>query len=569
MISKMTEQPKCKEWGVFSQSVIASVVDKKITFAGEVYKPDAAKAFIRATMCHSLPTVNSARRGWTAATIANSINSAKNQLVDFEHRLEFYRQLRSDTGLTDEICGTIVAVSFPPKEQAVALSAEGTSVPVEVLLALHRKAAKVSKALEEIASEDNPWRLSLECEYNIFDSALWDGGAFFPIGGASNEMKQLVKYNTVDAYNGKQMALICGGEDGNILFSGVALTCWPRDKNAGIQQLAASEESNRAIFLSAGWKSEKDIASATNETGAKAWDTQDAPDKFFAYVPVSGNKSDRKFPLASVEKKGIDPAILRNALARFSQADLPANAKTAVLNRIKGAIRTWNDANPKDVIDVSSEQDCSEFANGNALSYCSRLGGGSDLWKESHMKVLVKDVAASLHKRAVEIKDVDAMAAGKLEACAVAIEKEVGELDTEAVIEARIASGDLVPKAKVEELVKAAKLLAVEEFKKEMMDEAKAKEQASAVLSSRLEQVKAAKLDPAFTLAKDRTIASVVASIPVTKDGEQLFTERLEEWVALRKTTGQALASDESGKTKPAVGLGGNGSGSVLPKMIL
>lgn len=78
--------------------------------------------------------------------------------------------------------------------------------------------------------------------------------------------------------------------------------------------------------------------------GANAWDTADAPDKFFAYVPDSakgadGNKSDRKFPLASVEKKDLDEAIIQNAAARLSQANLPSSAIADVKAKIASAAR--------------------------------------------------------------------------------------------------------------------------------------------------------------------------------------------------------------------------------------
>jgi len=62
---------------------------------------------------------------------------------------------------------------------------------------------------------------------------------------------------------------------------------------------------------------------------ADAWNTADAPDKFFAIVPDSakgpdGKKSDRKLPLASVQKKDFDKNIIANALARLPQTDLPS-----------------------------------------------------------------------------------------------------------------------------------------------------------------------------------------------------------------------------------------------------
>ena len=79
----------------------------------------------------------------------------------------------------------------------------------------------------------------------------------------------------------------------------------------------------------------KNSIEATNDTlsAADAWNTADCPDEFFAVVPddakgPDGKKSLRKLPLASVQKKGLDPDIIRNALARFNQTDF---AGTGVL----------------------------------------------------------------------------------------------------------------------------------------------------------------------------------------------------------------------------------------------
>jgi hypothetical protein len=76
--------------------------------------------------------------------------------------------------------------------------------------------------------------------------------------------------------------------------------------------------------------------------GASAWDTADAPDKFFAYVPaeasgLDGKKSLRKIPLASVEKKDLDPDIVRNAVARLPQADIPSGDLADVRAKIRSA----------------------------------------------------------------------------------------------------------------------------------------------------------------------------------------------------------------------------------------
>lgn len=73
---------------------------------------------------------------------------------------------------------------------------------------------------------------------------------------------------------------------------------------------------------------------------ADAWSTADAPDKFFAVVPDSakgpdGNKSDRKLPLASVQKKDLDEAIIKNALARLPQTDFAGTGSSMAAAKAK------------------------------------------------------------------------------------------------------------------------------------------------------------------------------------------------------------------------------------------
>jgi regulator of replication initiation timing len=72
---------------------------------------------------------------------------------------------------------------------------------------------------------------------------------------------------------------------------------------------------------------------ASTVSAADAWDTADAPDEFFAVVPdeakgPNGKKSLRKLSLASRQKRDLDPAIIRNALARFDQTDFAGTGVT-------------------------------------------------------------------------------------------------------------------------------------------------------------------------------------------------------------------------------------------------
>lgn len=353
-----------REWGTFENSR-ASVVEKSIEFAGRIWKPTRKLAYVKAALCHSLPPANSKGRVFTAATLANSAHTAVMQMMDIEHMLEFYGDAQ------DRIGGAIAAVEFPAKEDAIALEAAGKAVPLTILFALWRKAAGVERLLDDIAHEaaneqvPHPWRTSMECEWPGELSALYDGAKFYSWDECSDEMKALVKVDRVDDYGGKPMRLVMGGRDGLVYFTGGGLTRTPSDTRATIESVAASDghaaPNPARMLVTLGWDEWKQqVASEKQETGARAWNTQDAPDRYFAYVPAEargadGKKSLRKLPLASVEKKGLDPAILRNALARFPQTDLPAGAKAGVKRKILSAIRTWNAAHPSDKIEAASE----------------------------------------------------------------------------------------------------------------------------------------------------------------------------------------------------------------------
>ena len=337
--------------GVFLECASAVEVKEEITFGGRKWKPTGKLAYVKASMVHSLPAVNSKRRAFTAETLANSFKTIVNNLVNFDHRLKFYG------AKTDEVCGAVAAVELNPFETANKKKA----VSLDILFALSRKMLGVDDALDELASSKNRWCVSGEWEYLSEAIALWDGEKAVSYEDASEEMLSLIKPGTVEDFNGKPMALLCGGLDGEVLFTGCALTKYPADKNARIIQTAASE---KVLKLNFGWQNDKDRQEAaimfSDETAASAWNTEDAPDSLFAYVPPEakgkdGKKSLRKFPLASKEKKGLDPAILRNALARLPQSSLTPAEKKAAKTKILSAINSWNRSNPDEKITVSAK----------------------------------------------------------------------------------------------------------------------------------------------------------------------------------------------------------------------
>ena len=660
----------------FTCLCICSVVEKSIEFCGKTYVPDQAKAYVVATMLTSLPAYTKTRRAWTAATIANSATSAQDQIVDREHRLKFYEALRGAT--SDDLVGHIVDWDFPAKKKAIELAADGDGVPFKVLLCLGRKVQGVEDMLQEIPR--GVWKLSQECEYLRETSAFYDtvDKKFFPYADCSAEMKAILKSKTVEDWKGHPMLFCPGGENGEVLFSGCAMTRWPLDVTAQTESLAASEEPEARREVAGFNRREQMILTKLFQslTCAEAWRGEDAPDDLFAYVPPeargkNGKKSLRKFPLASKSRKGLDPAILRNALARFSQAELPAGAKAGVKSKILAAIRRWNAAHDSEKIEVS------EKSGGNDFEVCSNLFAGctmaaekfagtddgtaekhqhailsnglvmphnghshgleilgidlgegtldavttsaydyltqpavpgeacssarSKSYEHRHIVRLTKDsvssdtdvtgalttavscpacssstsgcgkaltmkiqeMCAGLRSSAAKVKDKDAEIAAVLEQQAADLEKEVSADNVEIAIAAKLKDGSLFTKEVHEQAVSAAKQAGKDELHKEISAKEVAAKAQAEVIKSRLASVVSAGLKPETVLGKDKTIQSAVSAMPVGADGDKLFADRLEEWIALKPVSGkkdQQTSADQPEAATHALGTASGGN---------
>lgn len=177
---------------------------------------------------------------------------------------------------------------------------------------------------------------------------------------------------------------------------------------------------------------------------------------------------------------------------------------------------------------------------------------------------MFEKLIAFLKAQAESLKEKDEAASKQALELASELANQVKVDSAEEVIAARIKNGDLVPKAKHEEAVKTAKEEAVAAVKTEVEAKAKAEQRRVETIANRMKLVTESKLDPKFALGKDRTIESVVASIPMTDEGDKMFEDRLSEWTSLRVATGQGTASD-TGKGKTVPLGGGEGTDNQKP----
>jgi hypothetical protein len=184
---------------------------------------------------------------------------------------------------------------------------------------------------------------------------------------------------------------------------------------------------------------------------------------------------------------------------------------------------------------------------------------------KDHIKWL-RDYAAAAEKANPELAKAWREQADKLEKEEVAREAAKAASDAaaaaqnaakagEEMVASRIASGDLVVKAKHVEAVTAAEKAGYDKRVKEVADaEAAAKKQADTI-ASRVEKIKAEKLDPKGVVTGTKTLEAVASGMPIDEAGEKAFAEKLDEWKEISKKTGLwKLAEGTASATGGAAG---------------
>jgi len=199
-----------------------------------------------------------------------------------------------------------------------------------------------------------PTKAHYEDDVFVLDEWVWDDIAFVPAGAFPNAG---VKTTCIDDPR------LCG---------------FTAQKPCGFSRAVAAALDSQSRLEAGRPRTETDVGSSPQETGtqearekigghpggvivknteneaanitvlaADAWNTADAPDKFFAIVPDAakgpdGKKSLRKLPLASIQKKDLDEAIIKDALSRLPQTDFAGtgSSMTAAKSEICSAARS-------------------------------------------------------------------------------------------------------------------------------------------------------------------------------------------------------------------------------------
>jgi hypothetical protein len=530
----------------------ASVVEDSIEFAGKTYKPTLTLGYVSCTMFSTFPNINKKGRAITAATTANSFESAQWNLVDLEHWLTAHSKHIQQ----DRILGFIMGVEFPEKAKAVAKAAKGEKVPLKGLLCLYKKAKGVPEILAQIKEDSTEWKTSFEFLRDPDDDAFWHDGKFIARKDAPEEMQACVTSDCVEDYKGVPLVLILAGEDGEGYFTGHALTRTPADPTATLHSFVASTNGDGQLFPLC-WESE---AASMKEEIEKS-DNEDTAGGPFV-IGYTGEADEHTHPiLQNLEILGTKD---HNHMSRIIDVDLQ-----------EGTIRGTTTL--EYVGEGKSHQHVIALRVGES---------GESLWRNSNTPDSLLSQEAVMNKEKQKKRLADALnavvsvigdehtdVANQLKKAAEGILAESAEEGLAEAIAARVKDGEFIEKADHEKALAESTEKAEKEVRDEYQEKEKAETHRLEVVASRTVALKEAGFDSEAVLYvkgedKDEvTYAShIAAEFTADEDGEGHFRA----WLASIESVRNTMKNDTKDKdtTKLAGEKASLNSDAIFPVLV-
>jgi hypothetical protein len=176
--------------------------------------PTPTKTYASFILCHSLPFFNDNQDTWTAATLRNSYSSLIDHPTNIEH-------------VQTRICGHIYdAVMVEATEDTPACIVAASVIYNHVY----------PDITQELSSDKNPWSVSMECMFS--NMALYYDDKLYT--DANDPFVNKLLENLHGSYNNKPVVRVIGGEEGEVIFAGAALTEAPADRNAVVLDVATA-----------------------------------------------------------------------------------------------------------------------------------------------------------------------------------------------------------------------------------------------------------------------------------------------------------------------------------------
>jgi len=243
-----------------------------LEFNGERFLPDQTKAYARFAICHGFPCITAYGTNFHPGTIANSFQSLKHQVVDYDHRMRVHDKSKDKTEIPhDQVLGFVASVDYPdPPAGGWKLGLDRSQAPaIEGIMGLFKNAQKAPQVLGEYLSGRHKWTTSIEAKYDFINCgfvvgdaakgdrkqrALMDddtppdlgqlGFGYVTVESAPDELLNcfdLNKGRIVGAWNKLPVSLMMGGINQHVHLAGVGVVRYGAEREAEIQTILASD----------------------------------------------------------------------------------------------------------------------------------------------------------------------------------------------------------------------------------------------------------------------------------------------------------------------------------------
>ncbi len=225
-----------KQKEVMEFEISAPRIIEQKEFYGSDFKGDISKVFIEFILNHTLPTVNSRGRCITYRTQKRSLKTIPHSLVNVEHMMQ------DNPNDADEnlVIGHMVKAEMDDKDIKGNPVIPSRPVATKIVACLYKRLPLVQTIIAQIKSGERTWKNSMECVRDGDTDAIYYDHKFYPITEAPEELAACVGKDGTTPLEGKPVALVLGGEDGEVNYWGTGLTLYPADKGATITKLVAS-----------------------------------------------------------------------------------------------------------------------------------------------------------------------------------------------------------------------------------------------------------------------------------------------------------------------------------------
>jgi hypothetical protein len=237
-----------------------------LELAGQTFRADATKAYVSCKLAFGFPVVST--HGTTAhpAIVAKSYQSMLHQVLNVGHRMKMYDPKKIGR---DFILGAVVAVDFPPAPFGGWQIGELSETPgMSCVAVIHKSAEKAQPVIGEHLTGRRKWSVSLEMlwlpehsgvavhESDLATVARPKGNDATPADFARmgyhyfsheedpelfNDVYKVARRGVSAKYKSAKVAVLCGGLEQGVHYSGIAMTPFGAEPTAGVQHMVASD----------------------------------------------------------------------------------------------------------------------------------------------------------------------------------------------------------------------------------------------------------------------------------------------------------------------------------------